>query len=58
MKRLSACALVVLVAGGSPRLAASQSTSATAFGTTSDERRSLLSGVTVTLRVPTLVERS
>src|SRR5688572_5842911 len=49
MKGLSACALVVLVVVGSPRLSAAQSTSATVFGTTSDEQRRVLPGVTVTL---------
>jgi hypothetical protein len=50
MKQLAFRVLLALTIGLVPRAVAAQSTSATVFGTVSDEQRGVLPGVTVTLR--------
>src|SRR5687767_9543783 len=50
MKQLALHVLLALAIGVVPRAVAAQSTSATVFGTVSDEQRGVLPGVTVTLR--------
>lgn len=50
MKKLAVCVLLALTVGSLPTVAAAQSTSATVFGTVSDQLGGILPGVSITLQ--------